>query len=60
MKSLRAAETLITSPEDSSLEMFFPGGGRFFAGAFFARRILRPDNSSLEKKSSEVENSSPG
>jgi hypothetical protein len=30
-----------SSPEDSLLEIFFPGGGRFFAGVFFARLILR-------------------
>jgi hypothetical protein len=30
-----------SSLEDSSLENLFPGGGRFFAGVFFARIILR-------------------
>jgi hypothetical protein len=30
-----------SSPEDSSLEKNFPGGGKFFARAFFAWIILR-------------------
>jgi hypothetical protein len=35
-----------SSPENSSLEKKISGGGKFFAGAFFART----KNSSLEKK----------
>jgi hypothetical protein len=46
-------------PDNSSFKKTFPGGGKFFARAFFARMILRqrilqpdnslPDNSSFKK-----------
>jgi hypothetical protein len=37
--------------ENSSLKKKFPGGGKFFTGAFFNRMILRPNDSSPDNSS---------